>query len=79
MKLIKLIPLLLTFLVFTSNTYASKNCDDIKGNIVGKLFCKAKPDNSRGSDNTEVSTTETAEEKKKWKFWSRPEWTKKKN
>ena len=83
MKLFKLIPLLLLFVIFSSNTYASQNCDEMKGNIVGKLFCKAKS-NYSDSGNSEATSSETivsAEStgKKKWKLWSRPEWTKKKN
>ena len=91
MKLLRLTLLLLIFVLFSSVTYASQNCADIKGNIVGKLFCKAKSNYSGDSDSSKVSTnseaissesTVTAEssgKKKKWKLWSRPEWTKKKN
>ena len=42
MKLLKLIPLLLLFLTFSTNVYAEENCDEIKGNIVAKLLCKTK-------------------------------------
>jgi hypothetical protein len=85
MKLFKLIALLFMFAVFTSSTYASQNCGEIKGNIVGKLFCKAKSNYSGDSVASEATssdvtvTSESSGEKKKWKFWSRPEWTKKKN
>jgi len=85
MKLLKLIPLLLIFVIFSSSTYASQNCAEIKGNIVGKLFCKAKSNYSGDSDNSKVTssentvTTESAGKKKKWKFWSKPDWAKKKN
>ena len=37
MKLLKLLPLLLMFIFFSSNAHAAKNCDEIKGNIVGKM------------------------------------------
>ena len=39
MKLLKLIPLLLVLAFINSNAYAAENCEEIKGNIVGKLFC----------------------------------------
>ena len=80
MKLLKLLPLLLVFMIFNSNAHAAKNCDEIKGNIVGKLFCKAKSSRSGSADMTTSSgTAETTKEKKGIlsKIWNRPEWTKK--
>jgi len=41
MKLLKFIPLLLVLALFNSNAFAAKDCDEIKGNVIGKLFCKA--------------------------------------
>jgi len=81
MKLLKLLPLLLMFAFFNSKANAAKDCDEIKGNIVGKLFCKAKSSRSGSADMTTSSgTTETTKEKKGIlsKIWNRPEWTKKK-
>ena len=76
MKLLKLLPLLLMLAFFNSNAHAAKNCDEIKGNLVGKLFCNA----TSGSDSTIDGTTT---KKKKSIFskigWNRPEWTKRKN
>ena len=42
MKLFKFIPLLLVLTFYNSNSLADTRCDEIKGNVVGKLFCKAK-------------------------------------
>ena len=81
MKLLKLLPLLLMFVFFNTNAHAAKDCDEIKGNIVGKLFCKAKSSRSGSADmSTSSVTTETTKEKKGIlsKIWNRPEWTKKK-
>ena len=79
MKLLKYIPLLIILTFLNSNVYAAQNCGEIKGNIVGKLFCKAKTSRSGSADmSTSSTTTETTTEAKKWKFWKRPEWTKRK-
>jgi hypothetical protein len=77
MKLLKLLPLLLVFMIFNSNAHAAKNCDEIKGNIVGKLFCNV----TSNSGLTSSETTESGTKKKGIlsKIWTRPEWTKKKN
>ena len=73
MKLLKFIPLLLVLTFFNSNAYAAQDCAEIKGNIVGKLFCKAKTKSSiSGASNS-------TEEKNGWTFWKKPEWMKKKN
>ena len=77
MKLLKFIALLLILTLFNSNAFAAKNCDEIKGNIVGKMFCKAKS-NYTGSSNSEVSNS-TEEKSTGWKIWKKPEWMKKKN
>ena len=83
MKLLKLLPLLLMFAFFNSQANAAQDCDEIKGNIVGKLFCKAKSSRSGSADMTTSSgTTETTKEKKGilgWKLWKKPEWMKKTN
>ena len=76
MKLLKLLPLIIMFMIFNSNAHAAKNCDEIKGNIVGKLFCNV-------TSNTGLTSSESAESgtKKKGilsKIWTRPEWTKRK-
>jgi|TARA_B110000438_G_C15533924_1_gene529690 hypothetical protein len=76
MKLLKLLPLLLVFMIFNSNAHAAKNCDEIKGNIVGKLFCNVTSNSGLTSSEATVDS-----EKKKGilsKIWTRPEWTKKK-
>ena len=78
MKLLKLITLLLVLTLFNSNTYAAQDCDEVKGNIVGKLFCKAKSNYSSGSSSSEASDS-TEEESTGWKLWKKPEWMKKKN
>ena len=88
MKLLKFIPLLLVLTFPSSNANADQNCDEIKGNIVGKLFCKAQANigsESSGSESSgsESSGTESssssAEESTGWKIWKKPEWMKKKN
>ncbi len=76
MKLLKLIPLLLILTFLSSNVYAAKDCSEIKGNIVGKLFCKARSGESFKTDSS--SSTET-EDEGGWKLWKKPEWMKKKN
>ena len=78
MKLLKFIPLLLILTFFSSSVYAAKNCDEIKGNIVGKLFCKAKSNYGSESSSSEASNS-TEEESTGWKIWKKPEWMKKKN
>ena len=78
MKLLKLLPLLLMFVFFNSNAHAAKDCDEIKGNIVGKLFCKAKSNYGSESSSSETSKS-TEEESTGWKLWKKPEWMKKKN
>ena len=55
MKLFRLIPLLLMFAFFNSSGYAAQDCDEVKGNIVGKLFCKVK--GNVGDKNTENSSS----------------------
>ena len=77
MKLLKFIPLLLILICFNSKAYAAQNCDEIKGNIVGKLFCKAK--SNYGTESTSSNTSSSAEEGTGWKIWKKPEWMKKKN
>ena len=78
MKLLKFIPLLLLLTFFNSSANAAKDCDEIKGNIVGKLFCKAKSNLGNGSSSSETSNS-TEEESTGWKLWKKPEWMKKKN
>ena len=78
MKLLKFIPFLLVFAFLNSNAYAAKNCEEIKGNIVGKLFCKAKSNYGSESSSSETSKS-TEEESTGWKLWKKPEWMKKKN
>ena len=77
MKLLKFIALLLILTLFNSNAFAAKNCDEIKGNIVGKLFCKATANGALGSSGSETSNS--TEESGGWKLWKKPEWMKKKN
>ena len=78
MKLLKFIPLLLILTFFSSSAYAAQNCDEIKGNIVGKLFCKAKSNVVSESSSSEVSNS-TEEKSTGWKIWKKPEWMKKNN
>ena len=78
MKLLKFIPLLLILTFFSSGVYAAQNCDEIKGNIVGKLFCKTKSNLGTGSGSAEASNS-TEEESTGWKIWKKPKWMKKKN
>ena len=82
MKLLKFVPLLLVLAFFNSNAYAAQNCDEIKNNIVGKMFCKAKANSATGSDSIDSSTTTESTKKKNGilsKIWKKPEWMKKKN
>ena len=83
MKLLKSIPLLLVLTLFNTNVYAAQDCNEIKGNIVGKLFCKAKSNYGSESSSSEYSSSEssnsTEEESTGWKLWKKPEWMKKKN
>ena len=72
MKLLKLIPLLLLFLTFSTNVYAEENCDEIKGNIVGKMLCKATSGSGSTMDGTEKRGILSKI------GWKRPEWTKRK-
>ena len=78
MKLLKFIPLLLVLALFNSNAFAAKDCDEIKGNIVGKLFCKVTSNYGSESSSSETSNS-TEEESTGWKIWKKPEWMKKKN
>jgi len=78
MKLLRLIPMLLILTLYSSNAYSAENCDEIKGNIVGKLFCKAKAGYGDGSSSSETSNS-TEENSTGWKIWKKPEWMKKKN
>ena len=78
MKLLKFIPILLILTFFSSGVYAAQNCDEIKGNIVGKLFCKARSNVATGSGAAEASNT-TEKKSTGWKIWKKPEWMKKKN
>ena len=84
MKVLKYIPLLLVLTLFNSNAYAAQDCTEIKGNIVGKLFCKAKTSvisrsNSSETTSSSETTNSTEEESTGWKIWKKPEWMKKKN
>ena len=72
MKLLKLFTLLLMFVFFNGNSHAAKNCDEIKGNIVGKMFCKA----TSGSGSTMGDAEKRGILGKIG--WKRPEWTKRK-
>ena len=78
MKLLKLLPLLLMFVFFNTNAHAAKDCAEIKGNIVSKLFCKAKS-NYGSESSSSVASDSTEEESTGWKLWKKPEWMKKKN
>ena len=81
MKLFKFIPLLLVLTFYNSNSLADTRCDEIKGNVVGKLFCKAKSNSEWGSSGSDSSSeiSDSSSEKSGWKFWKKPEWMKKKN
>ena len=82
MKLLKFIPLLLVLTLFNTNVYAAQDCDEIKGNIVGKLFCKAKSNYGSESSSSSISSeasNSTEEESTGWKLWKKPGWMKKKN
>ena len=84
MKLLKFITLLLVLTFLSSNVNATQHCDEIKGNIVGKLFCKAKANIQEGnsvssSSSTSENSSSTSEEEGGWKIWKKPKWMKKKN
>ena len=78
MKLLKFIPLLLLLVFSSSNANAAQDCDEIKGNIVAKMFCKAKSNYGTRSSSSEASNS-TEEKSSGWKIWKKPEWMKKKN
>ena len=78
MKLLKFVPLLLILTFYNSSPVAAKDCDEIKGNIVGKLFCKATNKSGTGLNNPD-SDSSSSSEKSGWTFWKKPEWMKKKN
>ena len=80
MKLLKLLPLLLLFTFFNSNANAAQDCDEIKGNIVGKLFCNVTSNSGLTSSEASSDSTESGTKKKGIlsKIWTRPEWTKRK-
>ena len=77
MKILKFIPLLIVLTFYNSSSLADSHCEEIKGNIVGKLFCKAKT--NYGTESTSSNTSSSAEEGTGWKIWKKPEWMKKKN
>ena len=49
--------MLLILTLYSSNAYSAENCDEIKGNIVGKLFCKTKAGYSTKSSSSEASNS----------------------
>ena len=83
MKLLKFIPFLILLTFVNSSAYAAQDCDEIKGNIVGKMFCKAKDGVITRSNSSESNSSETTnateEESAGWKIWKKPKWMKKKN
>ena len=78
MKLLKFIPVLLILTFYSSDVY-SAHCDEIKGNIVGKLFCKSKSDHGTESSSSEASNSTEKKDGVLSKIWKKPEWLKKKN
>ena len=74
MKLLKYIPLVLIFTLYSSNASAL-DCSEIKMdssvNIIKKLKCKA----GQTDGGTETSSTEDSGAG--WKLWKKPEWMKK--
>ena len=78
MKLLKFIPVLLILTFYSSNVY-SDHCDEIKGNIVAKLFCKTKSGHDAVSSSSDTSTTTEKKNGILSKIWKKPEWMKKKN
>ena len=79
MKLLKLMPLLLIFAFLNTNAHAAQHCDEIKGNIVGKMFCKVQGNFGDGNTEENTSSLKKAKEDSGWTFWKKPEWMKKKN
>ena len=79
MKLLKFIPLLLILTFYNSSSFAAQDCEEIKGNIVGKLFCKAKSGSSISFGNGDSDSSSSTEDEGGWKLWKKPEWMKKKN
>ena len=80
MRILKLLPILLIFSLYSSNSFAV-DCDSIKMNssvnIIKKMKCKAGGDVSMNAEGSETTT-----EKKDGilsKIWKKPEWMKKKN
>ena len=81
MKLLRILSVLIVFSIFTTNVSA-KDCDEIKQNIVAKMFCKSKI--SEYKLNNESSASSSANEtssdgEEGWKLWKKPKWMKKKN
>ena len=76
MKILKLMPLLLIFAFLNTNAHAAQHCGEIKGNIVGKLLCKAKNRSGEGNTESKTSSVEKIEKESGWKFWKKPEWMK---
>ena len=79
MKLLKFIPMLMILTFLSSNVYAAKDCDEIKGNIVGKLFLKATSGSGISLGNSNSDSSSSTEDDGGWKIWKKPEWMKKKN
>ena len=77
MKVLKLSILIVTISILSTTAY-SKDCSDIKGNIVGKLFCKASDGVSLPKLKTSSSSTaeNETEEKEGFKFFKKPKWMK---
>jgi len=84
-KFLTIVLILILFNTVSTNSFADE-CDEIKGNIAKKLFCKAKKGTesfntgSSSSDSSTSTSVEATEEKKGIlsKIWKRPEWTKRK-
>ena len=57
MKLLKFIPLLLILTFYNSSSFAAQDCSEIKGNIVGKFFCKVKNKSGTGWNNPDSDST----------------------
>tara|TARA_Y100000590_G_scaffold445484_1_gene577726 strand:+ start:453 stop:683 length:231 start_codon:yes stop_codon:yes gene_type:complete len=76
MKILKFIPLLFVLTFYNSTAVVAQECEEIKGNIVAKLFCKGKNKYGDGDSSGDVSSSG---EKSGWSFWKKPEWMKNKN
>ncbi len=82
MKNLKTVILIFVMSIASSSVNAG-DCSDIKGNIIGKLFCKGTGFAGIGSSSSSASSEQKVEEvgddnEGGFKIWKKPKWMKKK-